>query len=495
MTAIDPDTGEIEAVTPRGRSAGPTARATCSRPRYDATHDGPLPHAEGPRRLGVAQAGDVDGRHGLADTDGAARRGHRARRSPPARTRGSPGRGPHAQLVGRLLARSRSPLAGSRSVRRWLYQVFLKALIRYPRSSSRAQEPGAGEDLDVGLLDQVLRELAGAAHRARRSKERVDVVPGALGIEPALLPLDGDRGQNGTAPSPFHDAELEQLRSPDVRRSRARRSVPSRHQVTTRRPPGRQGVQVDAVLASWWSRRWAVRPGRRRRSCRRCACRRARRRRSAPRDRPVRPSGSRPGASRTPRPVGEGDALDVRGEQLADCGIDRDRAGGRGRSESRAASTTVGFRPPDEDRARRRATAAAAPRQRSAGRRAARRRRACAPGALRLDALPRAPDAGPADRVREAPRPPVRWRSRAARRVGDPASRASSSSRGGPPASRPQGTPARAGSARRALMCVDHGSCVLHSEDARATRYSEGPRNKYVGGAVLGLAIDPRSSK
>jgi hypothetical protein len=70
------------------------------------------------------------------------------------------------------------------------------------------EEARSSENLDVGLLDQLLSEVTGAAHRPRRPKQLVDVVSGNLRIKPALLPLDGDRGQNGTAPSPFQDASF-----------------------------------------------------------------------------------------------------------------------------------------------------------------------------------------------------------------------------------------------------------------------------------------------
>src|SRR5262249_52776851 len=99
-----------------------------------------------------------------------------------------------------------------------------------------AQQPGAGKDLDVGLLDQVLRELARAAHRARRSKEHAEVVAGRLRIEAAFLPLGGHRGQNRTAPSPFQEASLTSSRSPTSALV-STQVRPSRHQVTTRRPP------------------------------------------------------------------------------------------------------------------------------------------------------------------------------------------------------------------------------------------------------------------
>ena len=49
------------------------------------------------------------------------------------------------------------------------------------------------------------------------------------------------------------------------------------------------------------------------------------------------------------RPVGEGDALDVGGEQLGIRGIDRHRAGGRPVRETRALEDTWAFRPAGEN--------------------------------------------------------------------------------------------------------------------------------------------------
>src|SRR4029077_14135476 len=106
-----------------------------------------------------------------------------------------------------------------------------------------AQEPGTGEDLDVGLLHQVLGQLARPTQRAGRSKERVDVVAGGLGVQPALLPLDKHRVQNDTAPSPFQVASLISSWSPTSALD-STQVRPLRHHVTTRRPP----------LASAW--RW-----------------------------------------------------------------------------------------------------------------------------------------------------------------------------------------------------------------------------------------------
>src|SRR5262245_61111810 len=97
------------------------------------------------------------------------------------------------------------------------------------------QEPRPGEDLYVGLLDQVLRQLSGAAHRAGRPEQPVDVVPSGPGIQPALPPFHGDRGQNGTAPSPFQDASLSNSRSPTPD-PLSTQVLPSRHQVTARPP-------------------------------------------------------------------------------------------------------------------------------------------------------------------------------------------------------------------------------------------------------------------
>ena len=168
------------------------------------------------------------------------------------------------------------------------------------------------------------------------------------------------------------------------------------------------------------------------------------------------------------RPVREGHALDVGGEQLGIRGIDRDRRGGgplreAGRLHDRGLSDPLG-------RTRTAARTAAATAPASAPPRARRRRRARRAGVATSAAIRRpqgrrrlqieSPERGDPGALALEGRAQRRGRRRAWPRA--PLA-------GGPRASRPRARPARAGSAHRARVCDRSRSMLLHRQDARAT--------------------------
>ena len=110
-----------------------------------------------------------------------------------------------------------------------------------------SKQPWSREDLDVGLLDQILGQLTGPGHRAGRAEQRIDVIAGALRIESPNLALEEQGGQNGTAPSPFQEATSRRsfALTPFPESTHVR---PPRSQVTIARPSSVTGAQADSVL-------------------------------------------------------------------------------------------------------------------------------------------------------------------------------------------------------------------------------------------------------
>ena len=182
VAAVDPDTGEFEAVKPNESLSHLLA------PPVDAAHDRPLPDSKRPRRLGVAQARHVHRGHRLAVVPGEL--SERVQDG----TRLVGGLGIASRRSSGELIRSCFRRVGGGAAPLLAAKVAVpgvpQSLDQVAEVVVASQQAGAGKHLDVGLLNQVLSEVARSAQRARCPEERVDVVAGGLGVKLALLPLD-----------------------------------------------------------------------------------------------------------------------------------------------------------------------------------------------------------------------------------------------------------------------------------------------------------------